>query len=145
MQRVRYIEFSKFREERHNLSLLEEGMHIPFPIRRIFYIYDIPGGETRGGHANRANTEVVIALSGSFDIHLSDGRETRSFTLNRSNIGLLVPPGLWVVMDNFTTGTVVLCLCSTPYDEKDYIRDLATFQQECACGLLNNPTPLPSR
>lgn len=124
---VRVYEFSKISEPRGNLSFIEEGRHVPFPIKRVFYIYDIPGGETRGGHANKANTEMVIAVSGCVDLRLYDGRHEKTITLNRANKGVLIPPGTWVVMDNFVTGTVLLALCSTEFDENDYIRDIDQY------------------
>lgn len=128
LDNVRTLEFSKVCDPRGNLSFIEEGCHVPFSIRRVFYIYDVPGGETRGGHAHRQNQTVLIALSGSFDLHLNDGEREITFTLNRANRGVLIPPGVWDSMHNFTTGTVVLALCSDHYEEEDYIRDFDEYK-----------------
>lgn len=127
LDRVKTYEFSKVCDPRGNLSFIEEGCHVPFAIKRVFYIYDVPGGETRGGHAHRENTTVLIALSGSFDLHLSDGTDEIIIPMNRANKGVLIPPGIWDSMHNFTTGTVVLALCSHHYDEAEYIRDLGQY------------------
>lgn len=123
LDKVRILDFPKICDPRGNLSFIEGGCHVPFAIKRIFYIYDVPGGECRGAHAHKENTTVLIALSGSFDLHLSDGREERIIPLNRSTKGVLIPPGVWDSMHNFTTGTVCLALCSHYFDEGDYIRD----------------------
>ena len=127
LEKVRIFEFSKVCDPRGNLSFIEEGCHLPFAIRRVFYIYDVPGGETRGGHAHKENSTVLIAVSGSFDLHLTDGRDEMTVTLNRANKGVLIPPGVWDSMHNFTTGTVCLALCSHHYEESDYIRDLDEY------------------
>lgn len=127
LDNVKIYEFSKVCDPRGNLSFIEEGCHVPFSIRRVFYIYDVPGGESRGGHAHKKNSTVLIAVSGSFDLRLSDGTEEMTITLNRSNKGVLIPPGVWDSMSNFTTGTVCLALCSHHYEEEDYIRDLDEY------------------
>lgn len=132
LDRIQEFEFSKICDPRGNLSFIEGGCHVPFSIKRVFYIYDVPGGESRGGHAHRENTMVLIALSGSFDLHLTDGRETRVFRMDRANRGVLIPPGVWDSMHNFTTGTVVLTLCSHLYDESDYIRDFDEYKTYAA-------------
>lgn len=129
LDKVRKIEFPKICDPRGNLSFIEGGCHVPVTIRRVFYIYDVPGGATRGAHAHKECTEVLIPISGSFDVHLSDGSEERIYTLNRSNVGLLVPPGLWLSTHNYTTGSICLVLCSDYYEEEDYIRD---FEEYCA-------------
>lgn len=123
LDKVRILEFPKIGDPRGNLSFIEGGVHIPFSIKRIFYIYDVPGGATRGAHAHRENHTILIAISGSLDLHLSDGEEERIITLNRATKGVLIPPGVWDSMHNFTTGTVCLALCSNYYEEEDYIRD----------------------
>lgn len=123
LDKVRTIEFPKICDPRGNLSFIESARHIPFSIKRVFYIYDVPGGETRGGHAHRECSCVLIAVSGSFDLRLTDGISEMTITLNRSNKGVLIPPGVWDTMHNFTTGTVALALASHPYEEEDYIRD----------------------
>lgn len=129
LDKVREIEFPKVSDPRGNLSFIEEGRHVPFPIRRVFYIYDIPSGETRGGHAHRRQSQVVCVLAGSFDLRLSDGREEKVFRMNRPNRAVLVPPGVWLVMNEFSSGAVCLTLCSDEYEEEDYIRDLEEYRK----------------
>ena len=126
----RMIELPKFLDRRGNLSFIEELRHIPFRIERSFWIYDVPGGERRGGHAYRCNEEFIVALSGSFDVVLDDGHERRVFSLNRSCCGLYVPSGCWREMENFSTNALALVLASTPYDPQDYIRDYEQFRKE---------------
>lgn len=123
LDKVRILEFPKICDPRGNLSFIESGCHVPFAIKRVFYIYDVPGGATRGAHAHKENSTVLIALSGSFDLHLSDGEQERIIPMNRSTKGVLIPPMVWDSMHNFTTGTVCLALCSNYYEEDDYIRD----------------------
>lgn len=132
LDRIKEFEFQKIYDHRGSLSFIEEGCDVPFSIKRVFYIYDIPGGAKRGGHANKKNMEVVMAASGSFDLHLSDGNQDRVFHLNRANKGVLIPPGAWVNMQNFTTGTIVLVVCSEFYDEDDYIRDFDEYKKYVA-------------
>lgn len=120
---VKIIELPKFLDARGNLSFAEQNNHIPFEIKRTYWIYDVPGGEERGGHAFRKNQEVVIAISGSFDVVVDDGVNKKTFTLNRSYYGLYVPAGLWREMTNFSTNSLALEFGSIHYDEKDYIRD----------------------
>ena len=127
LSKVRLLEFPKICDPRGNLSFAEGGCHVPFPIRRVFYIYDVPGGETRGSHAHKQCSEVLIAVAGSFEVRLSDGKEERIIRLNRANRGVLIPPGLWRTMSDFTTGTVALAFASELYDEADYIRDYDEF------------------
>lgn len=122
-----FIQLPKFLDARGNLSVIEEFKDIPFKIERTYWIYDVPGGEHRGGHAYKENEEFIVALSGSFDVHLDDGREKRTFHLNRSYYGLYVPKGLWREMDNFSTNSLALVLSSTKYDVNDYIRDYEEF------------------
>lgn len=123
-----FIELPKFVDARGNLSVIEEMKEIPFKIERTYWIYDVPGGESRGGHAYRENQEFIVALSGSFDVHLDDGKEKKIFHLNRSYYGLYVPKGLWREMDNFSTNSLALVLSSTKYDVNDYIRDYQEFK-----------------
>ena len=123
------MEFPKLCDPRGNLSFIEGTRHVPFPIKRVFYIYDVPGGETRGAHAHRQCAEVLIAVAGSLEVRLTDGEKEVSFLLNRSNRGLLIPPGTWRTMHDFTTGTVVVALCSREYEEEDYIRDYEEFEK----------------
>lgn len=121
------IEIPKILDSRGNLSFVEEYKHIPFEIKRSYWLYDVPGGESRGGHAYRENEEFIIALSGSFDIILDDGENKMTYNLNRSYYGLYVPEGIWREMNNFSTNSVALILSSTSYDENDYIRDCSQF------------------
>ena len=124
---ARIINLPQFLDARGNLSFVEQENHIPFVIRRTYWLYDVPGGECRGGHAYRENQEFIVALSGSFDVVLDDGKEKRVFTLNRSYYGLYVPKGLWREMENFSTNALALVLSSTDYDAGDYIRDYDEF------------------
>jgi len=126
---VKIIELPKILDPRGNLSFIEEENHVPFKIARSYWIYDVPGGQIRGGHAFRKQQELIVALSGSFDVIISDGQEETRFHLNRSYFGLYVPNGLWRQMDNFSTNSVVLVLSSTVYDEADYIRDQEEFKK----------------
>ena len=121
------INLPKFLDSRGNLSFVEQENHIPFVIRRTYWLYDVPGGECRGGHAYRENQEFIVALSGSFDVVLDDGKEKRVFTLNRSYYGLYVPKGLWREMENFSTNSLALEFGSVHYDESDYIRDYCEY------------------
>ena len=121
------IQLPKFLDTRGNLSFIEQQNHIPFVIRRTYWLYDVPGGECRGGHAYKDNEEFIVALSGSFDVFLDDGKEKKTFTLNRSYYGLYIPNGLWREMDNFSTNSLAMILSSTNYDTGDYIRDYDEF------------------
>lgn len=123
------INLPKFLDKRGNLSFVEQGKHIPFEIKRTYWIYDVPGGEARGGHAYRENQEFVVALSGSFDVVLDNGNYKQTFSLNRSYMGLYIPKGYWREMNNFSTNSLALVLSSEPYDEEDYVRDYETFKQ----------------
>lgn len=121
------IELPKFLDKRGNLSFIEEFKQIPFKIERTYWIYDVPGGEHRGGHAYRENEEFIVALSGSFDVILDDGKVKTTYSLNRSYYGLYVPKGMWREMNNFSTNSLALVLASTPYTPSDYIRDYNSF------------------
>ena len=121
------IDLPKFLDERGNLSFIEEERHIPFKIARSYWIYDVPGGEVRGGHAYKENQEFIVALSGSFDVILDNGIKKQTFHLNRSYYGLYVPKGFWREMNNFSTNSLALILSSTPYNENDYIRNYDEF------------------
>ena len=124
---VRIINLPKILDARGNLSFVENFKQIPFEIKRTYWLYDVPGGESRGGHAYRENEEFIIALSGSFDVLVDDGKERKMFSLNRSYYGLYVPKGLWREMENFSTNAFALEFGSSPYNEKDYIRDYQQF------------------
>ena len=121
------IELPKILDKRGNLSIIEEFKNIPFKIERTYWIYDVPGGESRGGHAYRENEEFIVALSGSFDVVLDDGSNRKVFSLNRSYYGLYVPKGLWRQMNNFSTNSLALVLSSTSYNPQDYIYDYKEF------------------
>ena len=127
MEKARIIEIPRIVDERGNLSVVEEDGLVPFKIKRSYWIYDVPGGEHRGGHAYKENCEFIIALSGSFDIVIDDGNERNVFSLNRSYYGLYVPHGLWREMENFSTNSLALVLSSTKYDANDYIQDYQEF------------------
>jgi oxalate decarboxylase/phosphoglucose isomerase-like protein (cupin superfamily) len=127
MEQPRIIQLPKISDPRGNLSVIEELKDIPFKIERTYWIYDVPGGEKRGGHAYKENQELIVALSGSFDVLLDDGKEKKVFSLNRSYNGLYVPKGMWREMENFSTNSLALVLSSTKYDAEDYIRDYDEF------------------
>ena len=127
MLEAEIINLPKILDKRGNLSIIEEFKNIPFKIQRTYWIYDVPGGEVRGGHAYKENQEFIVALSGSFDVVLDDGKEKKIFSLNRSYYGLYVPQRLWRQMNNFSTNSLALVLSSTPYREADYVRDYDEF------------------
>ena len=127
MDQPRIVNLSKIMDPRGNLSVIEELKDIPFKIERTYWIYDVPGGETRGGHAYKENQEFIVALSGSFDVVIDDGKEKHIFSLNRSYNGLYVPKGMWREMENFSTNSLALVLSSTKYDAEDYIRNYEEF------------------
>lgn len=131
---VRIIELPKFLDARGNLSFAEQNNHIPFEIKRTYWIYDVPGGEDRGGHAFKENEEVVIALSGAFDVVVDDGFTQKTFTLNRSYYGLYIPKGLWRTMENFSTNAFALEFGSIPYTVDDYVYDYDEFKQKKSHG-----------
>ena len=121
------VELPRFLDARGNLSFVENWQHIPFEIKRTYWIYDVPGGENRGGHAYFKNQEFIIALSGAFDVVVDDGVNKKIFYLNRSYFGLYMPAGLWRTIYNFSTNSVALELGSEPYVKEDYIRDYGQF------------------
>jgi len=124
---ARIIDLPKFFDERGNLTVIENNRDIPFAIRRTYWVYDVPGGEHRGGHAYRQNEEFIVALSGSFDVIVDDGTERRTFPMNRSYFGLYLPSGTWRELNNFSTNSLAIVLASTDYDVADYIRDYDEF------------------
>lgn len=126
----RVIELPKIADQRGNLTFIEADNHIPFAIRRVYYLYDVPGGATRGGHAHRELYQLMIAMSGSFDVTLDDGVERKKIHLNRSYQGLVIAPGVWRELDNFSSGSVCMVLASEHYDEADYWRDYEVFVDE---------------
>lgn len=121
------INLPKFEDPRGNLSFIEEERHIPFKIKRTYWIYDVPGGQVRGGHAFKKQQELIIALSGSFDVVVDDGKTKQTFSLNRSYYGLYVPAVLWREMQNFSTNSLAMVLSSTNYEELDYILEYSDF------------------
>jgi dTDP-4-dehydrorhamnose 3,5-epimerase-like enzyme len=130
MDQTRIINLPKILDERGNLSFFQNEDHLPFSIQRVYWIYDVPGGELRGGHAYRKMQEFIIALSGSFDVVLFDGKEEKKYTLNRSYHGLYVPKMVWRSMENFSTNALAFVASDSFYDEQDYIRDKNTFINE---------------
>jgi hypothetical protein len=130
MDDVRIIQFPKIEDHRGNLSFIEGGKHIPFEIKRVYYLYDIPGGAERGGHAHRQIKEIIIAINGSFDVVLDDGVNRNRYHMNRSFYGLYLPEMMWRTLDNFSSGSVCMVLASHAYDESDYIRDYKQFQEK---------------
>ena len=124
---IRLIQLPKILDERGNLSFFENEQQVPFKIARLYWIYDVPGGEIRGGHAYKTLRELIIALSGSFDVVLDDGKKKQTFSLNRSYVGLYVPQGVWRHMENFSTNSLALIAADQPYSECDYIRDYEEF------------------
>ena len=134
IDQCRIINFPKIAEARGNLSFIEGNNHIPFAIKRVYYLYDVPSGAARGGHAHKTLSQIIIALSGSFDVVLDDGIDKKLFFLNRPHYGLYVPPGVWREIENFSSNSVALALVSELYDEKDYVRDYEVFKKMVAKG-----------
>lgn len=124
---IKLIDLPKFEDPRGNLSFIEEEKHIPFKIERTYWIYDVPGGQVRGGHAFKVQQEFIVALSGSFDVLVDDGKEQKIYSLNRSYYGLYLPTGLWREMQNFSTNSLAMVLSSTVFSEEDYIREYPDF------------------
>ena len=124
------ISLPKIQDPRGNLTFIEGGSHVDFEIRRVYYLYDVPGGASRGGHAHKALHQLIVALSGSFDALLDDGQEKKTFHLNRSYKGLYVCPMIWRELSNFSSGSVCMVLASNRYDEADYYRDYDQFLRE---------------
>ncbi len=129
LSKCKIIDLPKVEDRRGNLTFIEENRQIPFVIKRVYYLYDVPGGESRGGHAHKGLQQFIVAASGSFDVILDDGFERKRFHLNRSYYGLWVCPMIWRELDNFSSGSVCLVLVSELYDEADYIRDYDMFQK----------------
>ena len=127
LENCKIIDLPKISDPRGNLSFIEGGIHVPFDIQRVYYIYDVPGGSDRGSHAHKNLHQFIVAMSGSFDVLLDDGKEKKRFHLNRSYFGLYVCPMMWRDLDNFSSGAVCIVLASERYDENDYIRDYSQF------------------
>jgi hypothetical protein len=121
------IDLPKIADQRGNLTFVEGGVHVPFDIARVYYLYDVPGGAERGGHAHKDLRQLIIAMSGSFDVVLDDGLSNRRVHLNRSYRGLLIPTMVWRELDNFSSGSVCMVLASSRYDEGDYYRDYQEY------------------
>lgn len=121
------IQLPRINDHRGNLTFIESGRHMPFEIKRTYYLYDVPGGATRAGHGHKALHQLMIAMSGSFDVTLDDGFEKKVFHLNRSYNGLYIPPMMWRDLDNFSSGAVCMVLASEFYDEEDYFRNYQDF------------------
>ncbi|MCC9656517.1 sugar 3,4-ketoisomerase [Rhodopirellula halodulae] len=129
LSNCKLIDLPKITDHRGNLTFVEGGSHIPFDIARVYYLYDVPGGAERGGHAHKDLHQLIVAMSGSFDIVLDDGVNKKRFHLNRSYFGLYVGPMIWREMDNFSSGCVCMVLASNRYDESDYYRDYSDFKK----------------
>lgn len=121
------IELPKIQDQRGNLTFVESGRHIPFDIKRVYYLYDVPGGASRAAHGHKALHQLMVAMSGSFDVTLDDGFHKKKFHLNRSYLGLYIPPMIWRDLDNFSSGAVCMVLASDYYDENDYFRNYSDF------------------
>jgi dTDP-4-dehydrorhamnose 3,5-epimerase-like enzyme len=134
IDQCRLIDLPKILDARGNLTFLESGRHLPFEFKRVYYLYDVPGGSERGGHAHRSLHQFLIAMSGSFDVVLDAGRGRQRFHLNRSYYGLYIPPMVWRELDNFSSGSVALALVSEFYDEDEYIRDHTVFLEAIRPG-----------
>jgi len=131
LAQCRIIELPIVHDRRGNLTFIEGGRHVPFDIKRVYYLYDVPGGAERGGHAHKDLHQLIIAMSGSFDVILDDGREKKRFHLNRSYFGMYVCPMMWRELDNFSSGSVCMVLASNLYNEADYYRDYEEFRKAC--------------
>lgn len=129
LTKCKIIDLPKISDTRGNLTFIEENKHIPFEIKRVYYIYDVPGGESRGGHAHKRLQQFIVAASGSFDVIVDDGIKRKRFNLNRAYYGLYIPPMIWRELNNFSSGAVCLVLASELYEEDDYIRDYETFKR----------------
>ena len=123
------IDLPRINDPRGNLTFIEGGRHVPFEVKRVYYLYDVPGGAERGGHAHKNLHQLIIAMSGSFDVVLNDGSQQKRFHLNRSYFGMYVCPMIWRELDNFSSGSVCMVLASNLYDEADYFRDYETFRR----------------
>lgn len=132
LNNCKIIELPKITDPRGNLTFVEGGQHVPFDIKRVYYLYDVPGGAERGGHAHKDLSQLIIAMSGSFDVVLDDGREKKRIHLNRSYFGLYVCPMIWRELDNFSSGSVCMVLASNHYDEADYYRSYDEYLADLA-------------
>ena len=129
VEECKIIDLPKITDPRGNLTFIEGGRHVPFDIKRVYYLYDVPGGAERGGHGHKALHQLIVAMSGSFDVVLDDGNEKKRFHLNRSYYGLYVCPMIWRELDNFSSGSVCMVLASNLFEEDDYYRDYDNFSK----------------
>lgn len=129
IEKCQIISLPRIQDPRGNLTFLEGGEHIPFEIKRVYYLYDVPGGAERGGHAHKGLHQLIIAMSGSFDVILDDGKNKKRIHLNRSYSGLYVCPMIWRELDNFSSGSVCMVVASNKYDEEDYYREYGEFMR----------------
>ncbi|PLX09125.1 MAG: hypothetical protein C0596_04820 [Marinilabiliales bacterium] len=128
IEQCKMVDLGKTHQIKGNITVVENSMDIPFGVKRIYYLYDIPGGESRGGHAHKELYQLIVAASGSFDVEISDGQNTKRYNLNRPDKGLLIVPGIWRILDNFSSGSICLVLASEKYFESDYIRNYQEFK-----------------
>ncbi|MBD5225014.1 MAG: WxcM-like domain-containing protein [Bacteroidales bacterium] len=128
---VKIIKLPRIHDPRGNLTFVESDAQIPFELQRAYWIYDVPAGEERGGHSHHTMWQILVAVGGSFNVNVCDGTNWRTFTLNRPFEGILIPPGIWRTLDNFSSGGVCLSLVSTKFEEADYIRDFEEFKASC--------------
>lgn len=129
IQDCQLLQLSQLGDRHGKLTVVENGLDIPFEVKRVYYLYDIPGGESRGGHGHITLESLIVAVSGSFDVTIDDGFEKKTFSLNRPYVGLNVKPGMWRELHNFSSGAVCLVLASQPYEEKDYLRNYEEYLQ----------------
>jgi hypothetical protein len=134
LEKCKLVDLPKISDPRGNLTFIEGDRHIPFDIKRVYYLYDVPGGAERGGHAHKALHQLIIAISGSFDVVLNDGVDIKRFHLNRSYYGLYVCPMIWRELDNFSSGSVCMVLASNRYEESDYYRNFDSYKQAMKRG-----------
>jgi oxalate decarboxylase/phosphoglucose isomerase-like protein (cupin superfamily) len=134
LEKCKLIFFPKIADRRGNLSFIEENRQVPFDIKRIFFLYDVPSGASRGGHAHKELQQIIIALSGSFDVILDDGFVKKTLSLNRPHYGLYIPPGIWSELTNFSSNSLALSLASDVYNESDYIRDYEEYKRMVRSG-----------
>jgi dTDP-4-dehydrorhamnose 3,5-epimerase-like enzyme len=127
LRECKILELPRISDPRGNLTFIEANRHVPFAIQRVYYLYDVPGGAERGGHAHKELHQFIVAMSGSFDIVLNDGRESKTIHLNRSYMGLYIRPMVWRELVNFSSGSVCMVLASLPFDERDYFRDYEEY------------------
>jgi len=139
IENCKIINLPKIQDPRGNLTYIEGSSHIPFDIQRVYYLYDVPGGAERGGHAHKGLHQLIIAMSGSFDVVLDDGKDKKRVHLNRSYNGLYVCPMIWRELDNFSSGSVCMVVASNKYDEEDYYREYAEFMRTRWGASLNSP------